>query len=290
MATRSNHPNYPTPQQMNNILQDKSPTRIIRAIEENMAAFLPVFGKQGDAFLNNPVGLKRSITNIPIALFNSVMDAQLEPEQVGPAIRLILSEAGRRNVPVLWWTGPSTRPIDLGKRLEEHGFEHDDEAPGMAVDLASLYAGMPTIEGLSIQLALEDAAFWEWSRIMALGFEVPTSMELFVNAWHDLLRQADSDSVKAYSGWLGGKPVATCLLFLAAGVAGIYSVATIPEVRRKGIGAWMTHQALLQARSMGFQVGILQSSEMGLNVYRSLGFQEYCKINMYRWPKRANTG
>lgn len=275
---------------MSNILQDKSPAKIINAIEENLSSWIPVLGKMGEAHMNDPAGVNRSITDIPIALFNSIMDARLVPDRVDATIQSILSDARGRNVPVLWWTGPSTRPVDLGKRLEKYGFDHDDEAPGMVVDLAMLNKSLPVLEGLSIQHAQEDASWRQWSNAMAIGFEVPASADFFVNAWHNLLCLADPDTILAYTGWMDGKPVATSLLFLAAGVAGIYSVATIPEARRKGIGAWMTLHPLCQARSMGYQIGILQSSAMGLSVYSSLGFQEYCKINMYRWPKRGNAG
>jgi GNAT superfamily N-acetyltransferase len=268
---------------MRDILQDGSPARLIAAIEENMSSFLPVFGKLGNSYVDNPAGVKRSITNIPYTLLNSVMDARLAPEQLDAAIQSIMADARSRNVPLLWWTGPSTRPADLGKHLEKHGFIHDDEAPGMAVDLAKLNESLPFPEGLSFQLAQDDASWQQWSNTMALGFEIPSSADFVVAAWRNLLRLADPETTLAYIGRLNDKPVAISLLFLAAGVAGIYSVATIPEARRKGIGALITQYPLRQARSMGYHFGILQSSEMGLNVYRSLGFQEYCKINVYRW-------
>ncbi len=34
---------------------------------------------------------------------------------------------------------------------------------------------------------------------------------------------------------------------------------------------------------MGYRIGILHSLPMGFNVYRSLGFQEYCKFSTYLW-------
>jgi hypothetical protein len=43
----------------------------------------------------------------------------------------------------------------------------------------------------------------------------------------------------------------------------------------------MTTRPLQDARQMGYRAGILQASEMGFPVYRKIGFQEYCKINVY---------
>ena len=274
---------------MVDILQDSSPAKLIMAIEENLFSWIPVFGKLGRELMNDPPGVKRSTTDIPSALFNSIMDVQLAPEQVDETVQFIVSDARSRNVPVLWWTGPTTQPANLGEHLEKYGFIHDDEAPGMAVDLAKLKESLPAPAGLSIQLAQDDASWHQWSSTMALGFEIPSSADFIVDAWFNLLRLANPETTLAYIGWLNGKPVATSLLFLAADVAGIYAVATIPEARRKGIGAWMTLYPLRQARFMGYKTGILQASEMGLSVYRSLGFQEYCKINGYLWRPESET-
>jgi GNAT superfamily N-acetyltransferase len=276
---------------MNSILKEFSPPKLIIANEENMSSFLPVFGHLGEFFLDNPVGVKRSITDIPIPSFNSVMDARLSTEQIEPAIRGVLDDAKVRKVPVLWWTGPSTRPQDLGKCLENNGFTLDEDGPGMAVELEKLNETLPVPDGFSIQLALSDADWRIWSRTMAAGFEVPASAGYVEKAWHNLLCYADPKTLLTYTGYLEDRPIATSLLFLAAGVAGIYAVATIPEARRKGIGALMTQYPLIQARSKGYKVGILQSSEMSLRVYRSLGFQEYCRIVSYRWqPEMVNAG
>jgi ribosomal protein S18 acetylase RimI-like enzyme len=64
-------------------------------------------------------------------------------------------------------------------------------------------------------------------------------------------------------------------------VVGIYSVGTIPEARGKGIGSAITLRALLDARRRGYRVGLLQSSEMGYNMYRRLGFETCFKIKKY---------
>lgn len=267
---------------MEHILHDLSPEKLILANEENLSAWIPLFGRLGQAFMDNPPGVKRSITNLPISLFNSVMDARLAPEQTDAAIQSIVSDARVRNVPLLWWIGPSTRPADLGKRLENNGFKFDETGPGMAADLEKLHESPTKPAGFSIQLAQGEAAWRQWSTVMELGFGAAAANELSVNAWCSILEEYPQ-TMLAYTGWLDNRPVSASLLLLAAGVAGIYCVATIPEARRKGIGALMTLQPLIQARSMGYRIGVLQASDMGLGVYRALGFREYCKIDSYVW-------
>ena len=48
-------------------------------------------------------------------------------------------------------------------------------------------------------------------------------------------------------------------------------------------GTTLTLAPLREARAMGYRIGLLDSSNMGLGVYRRLGFQEYCKMSYYVW-------
>jgi len=269
---------------MDLILRDISPNRLVTAIEENLFSWIPVFGRIWESRVNDPPGVIRSISDIPVSLFNSIMDARLAPENVEAAIQFLVADAEQRNVPILWWVGPSTQPADLAKYLEKYDFSVDDDGPGMAVILENLYENLPMAEGISIHPVQDIETQWEWCRTMAQGFEIPTSkVEFAVNSWHYLVSRVDPVTTRAYLARLNGKPVATSLLQLGGGVAGIYGVATIPDARRKGIGARVTLYPLLEARAMGYMAGILQASEMGFSVYRSLGFVEYCKISSYVW-------
>jgi len=84
-----------------------------------------------------------------------------------------------------------------------------------------------------------------------------------------------------YLGTFQGKPIATALLFFAAGVAALHSVVTLPEARYKGIGTAMTLAALREARREGYRVAILTASPYGVRIYRRIGFREYCTISRY---------
>jgi GNAT superfamily N-acetyltransferase len=265
---------------MNAILQDLSTSNLVAAIEDNLFSLMAAFCKWPRAEVHDGVEIKWSMTDIPFPLFNSIMRAQLAPEKIDATIQSIVSEAKSRNVPLLWWIGPSTQPADLGRHLEGHGFVGEGQMPGMAVNLANLNENLPTPSGLTVQRVTDDETLKQWSQICALGFEMP---DFVADATYDSMRYVDSDTDLAYLGWQNGRPVATALAKLVAGVVGIYNIVTIPEARRQGIGAAMTLTPLREARDRNYKAGILLASEMGEGVYRSLGFQEYCKIGQYVW-------
>jgi GNAT superfamily N-acetyltransferase len=182
---------------------------------------------------------------------------------------------------MMWWTGPATQPPDLGMHLERHGFTYGGDEIGMAIDLTKLNEGQPTPSGLIIEQVDEGETLKQWCHVCTVGFGFP---EFVSPAFFDLLSSIGFSAkvpIRHYLGRLNGEPVASSSLLLEAGVAGIYNVATIPEARQRGIGAQMTLEPLIEARSTGYKVGILQASDMGASVYSKLGFKEYCKIGTY---------
>ena len=278
---------------MNGILQDTSPAALIAAIEDNLFAQIPLCRKLPQAEVYDGDEIKWSITGIPFPIFNSVCRARLATQQVDSMIQSVLARAEARHVPVSWWIGPQTQPVDLGMPLEAHGFMHEGHIPGMAIDLMTLKENRALIPGFSIQQINDAETLRTWCQVGAAGFGMPDSFaDAFFDGFSRVGFNGDSSTdLLYYMGWLNDQPMATSLAILAAGVAGIYNVTTLPEARCKGIGARMTLAPLCQARAMGYRVGILHASEMGVNVYRRVGFQEYCQLDQYVWsPTPANEG
>jgi len=86
-----------------------------------------------------------------------------------------------------------------------------------------------------------------------------------------------------FVGYREHKPVAITSLLLAQGVAGIYSVITLGEARRKGIGTAMTQFALREAQHAGYTTAILQASNAGINIYRRICFNVLYYFNYYTY-------
>jgi ribosomal protein S18 acetylase RimI-like enzyme len=67
-------------------------------------------------------------------------------------------------------------------------------------------------------------------------------------------------------------------------VAGIYNVTTVPEARGRSLGRAVTAEAIVEAVRRGRRLAVLGSSDMGLPVYRRLGFREVSRLRSYAPP------
>jgi Acetyltransferase (GNAT) family len=127
----------------------------------------------------------------------------------------------------------------------------------------------PVPSGLRIRKVrtLDDLKLW--NRTCAVGFgEDPGLFELFNRP---VILSAKGTSM--YIGECSEKPVATSLLYLSNGVAGIYGVSTLPEFRGRGFGGALTAFAVKEGFSNGCDLASLQSSSLGVPVYFKLGFR-----------------
>lgn len=263
-------------------LTDLSPESLSGAIEANAVEFLLALGRAGGAEERDEPGLHWVIGGSPIAYHNCVVRAQLESERVDTAIEESVGRFRARGVPGSWHVGPGMRPLDIGERLLAHSFSLGNEL-GMAVDLNVLPERAPAPDALRIERVRDDHSLDAWARTLSLGFGEGEREAFWVRDMYRRLGYGDVGPWRHYLGVVDGEGVATATLFLAAGVAGIYFVSTAPPARRQGIGAAITLAPLIEARRLGYRVGVLGASSMGHSVYRGLGFRDYCTIGVYEW-------
>jgi len=268
---------------MNQPCHDFSEPSLIRAIEENTRAFLLTLGRPGGGEERDEPGIQWIIGGSPLAYHNCVVRAALTAETIDEAIGASLECLHRHNVAGSWHVGPTMTPAHPGERLLAHGFTAAGSEPGMAADLLHLNEQMTPPPGFAIGRVQTEQELQLWVATLGRGFG---EGEVEANRVGGQYRRAGLAGAGAwchYPGWWQGAPVATASLFLSAGVAGISFVFTLPEARRQRIGSAITLAALQEARQLGYRIGILGSSAMGYQVYRHLGFQQYCRFDLYEW-------
>lgn len=267
---------------MDAINQDVSSSGMAAAIEANLLGMVSLFGRVPGTELRDDPDLGFYVTEgVPFPLFNQVYRTRLPREGLDARIGKVREHYAARGLPFLWTVGPFTAPPDLGPRLESHGLTRVEELPGMAADLRALDADAPSPAGLTVERVGDAGAAKEYVEVMRAGFGMPEFTTGAMLSLLDVLGFAEESPFVHYAGRMSGQVVATASLSLAAGVAGIFNVVTLPEARRRGFGAALTLAALRDARRRGYRICILQSSAMALGIYRRLGFKRYSTYALY---------
>jgi GNAT superfamily N-acetyltransferase len=270
---------------MTNIIENCSNSElIIEAIEKSWFKQFAFWGSAPRREVYEDPYLKRVTLFAPErAQFNCVHLARFTPENVHMKIDETVEYFKSRKLPVQWSVGPSTRPIDLGEHLQAKGFNKVSwELPGMAVELESMNEDFPEPPGFTIKRVKDVETLKDWMQAGTEGFRLKQSTSDLLFNIESELGFSEHLPRRSYVGYLNGKPVSNSLLLMTCGVAGLFAVSTIPEARGRGIGTLISLVPLKEARERGYKVGVVHSSRMGYGVYRRLGFEDYCKIELYR--------
>lgn len=235
-------------------------------------------------------------------MFKGVWETRLTKETADQTIEETIAWFKERNAPYFfWWTRPDNSPDDLPQRLQAHGLidmaEQQKElaagikqtelgAPCMIAELSKMNETVmeKTPQGFEIREVSNESELYDFKTVFVETYQIP---EWAGQAWVDAALKIGIGKTpwRVYVGNLGGKPVATNMLFNGGGVASVYAVATLPSAQGKGIGAAVTLKPLIETRDRdGYKYAVLFSSEMGVKVYQRIGFRlTDARINRYLW-------
>jgi GNAT superfamily N-acetyltransferase len=269
---------------MKNILTGLSARKSVKsAIKANWEDYHYCLGRSPNVELSVGRYLTWLMTDLPDHFMNLVVCSQLPAEGVDDLIESTLAHFRSMNIRKLSWLAHDGVPsVEINRVLLGHGLTFKESfATEMAVDLSVLPEELPAHPGLRIVPVVDGNALRQWIHVASIGFRIS---EKFEKVWYDFFVDTVFDGqFQTYLALLNGKPVGTSQLFLSEGVAGIYNVTCIPEVRGQGIGSAITLAPLLKARELGYRIGILQASQRGYGVYRRLGFQDFGELSLYLW-------
>jgi GNAT superfamily N-acetyltransferase len=217
-------------------------------------------------------GLFAFASGHPLALFNGcVVTGGVAADELDAAIGWIR----RRYVPFRVWIdvpldggGPSA--VDrYAAVLADHSLVADEhQLPGMV--LHPVPEPVPYAPGVTVR-SVDPADQEDFAEHRAVWAESGLPLEIVVEVISAAFA-ADTD-VRLFTGYLEDRPVATSIAIRSGDVSGIYGVGTIEAARRRGVGTAVTWAAVEAGRGWGCDTIVLQATEMGLPVYRAMGFR-----------------
>jgi GNAT superfamily N-acetyltransferase len=253
------------------------------ALERNQWEFIRGFAAVPGVEVVDDARSLRVATGVPSPLFNPVLRATIADEEMDGLIEEARDWYRRRRLPWSWYVGPASGPANVAGELERRRFSKVNEPPGMAASLESL-ATIERERELEVRRVCDADLVDDWFSVFAPAFELSRAA---ARAFRDLIVAggfADAAPMRNYVGYEDDRPVATGSLVPAAGVGGIYNIATRAERRGRGIGRAITLALMHEAAEMGYEVAILWSTSAGLPVYRRLGFSERVRVPTYLGP------
>jgi ribosomal protein S18 acetylase RimI-like enzyme len=223
------------------------------------------------------------LSHVPVPFFSGVARTNLDESVVEATIERLQSIGS----PFRWWVTPSTRPKELGSILRARGFRHAYDSPGMIADLTAVPLDAPLPPGITIRQLTHVEELAQWLAVFTVVFSTPEHERAI---WHDAYVRCGVGENKPWQHFVafeGDKPLATTSVLVDSDLAGIYFVATLAEARGRGIGSAVTRAGMRYARDAGATRAALQSSEIAVSVYRSLGFVKRCVVGAYEWRPSA---
>jgi GNAT superfamily N-acetyltransferase len=249
-------------------------------MDANLAAFWGGYALAEGSLLEEFHGALLFYTPVPLSLFNTVILTGQNPASIDAVIEraaACISEQGR---PVLWRLSPTGLSDAVRAQLQRNGLHPEGRDPAMLMDLSALPLP-PQITGLEIVTVEGRSGRYDWAWLTCDAFELDPDVRQAMSNCEATIPESEFANQPRYTGYLDGKPVAVSSLVMAADLAGIYAVATLPEARKRGIGSAMTLHAMAEGKVRGAKTAVLQATEPGKPIYEEIGFTTIYEYELY---------
>jgi ribosomal protein S18 acetylase RimI-like enzyme len=210
-------------------------------------------------------------SGIDYAPCNGVMESSnrvISKQEIQDAVHFFK----HRKLPFIWWTG---------QNLEAEGFQPGGILTGIAVDITE---GIPKTTGsqkikIKVVETTDELNVFSNLSVSAFGMNAAT-MHQFQAMNMATMVQGEQLHLLAY---LGDRAVGTATLSTCPSSAGIWSLTTLPDCRRQGVGSALVLAALSEAKKRLYDqvMAILMPKGMAWGLFTKLGFKEVCQFPFF---------
>lgn len=260
---------------MGEILTDLSTTSVLAAIQANAYAFFI----RRERILGKTITEASELTWVeganaaPVAWLHGLVTTE---ETAARAARTTARFAGR-GLGEVYLVALETG--ETGAAWLAVGASGIETEHAMVIALTGLEDSLPTVDHLSIETISDDDGLQDCANVISAGRDQWTAG--FFQLTNPSLD--GQGCLRYYLARVEGRPIATATQFFWGGLGGIWWVTTVPEFRGRGVASDITRAALVNSYRLGYRAVMLKSLPDMVPMYRRMGFQEYCRINVYRW-------
>lgn len=258
--------------------------RDFEIINENLRNALAAFSYvRLSGEVDEAPGVSLVHAGVNYSLFNTAL--LTEPVPGGPVpFKNVLEEAEsffeKRSAPWSLWFCDDLLTSSERRRsrifMATHGLRLMMEAPGMiARQISEPDRELPDFDYCPVDDTRTRADF---SRVMSEAFQVPPHMADDVYAGERLWQ----GPLRGFIAYVKNQPVSTTCIVLGGDSIGVYAVATMPRMQRRGYGEALMRRALEQIRlETGITRSVLQSSAAGYQLYLRMGYRNVTRFSVY---------
>jgi ribosomal protein S18 acetylase RimI-like enzyme len=249
---------------------------------KNLAEFArasALWDRRGEIAVHDDLQLVASGTRFPAGMFNSAQALGPGPDDARArawlvhAARFFTTRARGFSVYVR-----GERDAALEQACIAGGMQLGGSPPGMLLAAKVPEPELPA--GTRIEQVADARGLADLAQVAGAGFALHGMPEVVAHKLFADPERVLSPELSCYLGYVDDRPASTAICLLSHGIAGLYWIATHPELQRRGLGAAITRRASNAAFEAGASAVILQASTHGEPVYRRLGYRV---ITDYRW-------
>jgi GNAT superfamily N-acetyltransferase len=245
----------------------------VRTMEADTFTFWAEFARRPGGATGREGGATWYRSGVTYPNYNGVLGADCD-------VDAMLAHIRSWGLPARWLISTGS-DVAIESTFRERGFVLGDEYPAMIADIAHLPA--LSLDGITVETVDRASQRAEWLDVLNDGFGLSGDDAAQVTAAHAWAIQHERDRVYLLLR-RAGVAVATAMLHMPYGVAGVYGIAVRRACRRQGLGALATLVTVRAGAERGATVAMLQATKDGFPVYERLGFRTICAFRSWQIP------
>ncbi|HEY0680644.1 MAG TPA: GNAT family N-acetyltransferase [Chitinophagaceae bacterium] len=178
------------------------------------------------------------------------------------------------------WINEENLTHEIRHTLTAAGIKEAATEPGMILDLADY---VPENVKADIVKLNTPGLLEEFAKIVSLNWDPPDRNVIDFYHMASPLLLHGKHTIEYFGSYADGRLVSVMEVFPDSEKnAGIYSVCTLSDFRRKGIGTNLLKHCLAYLKNNGYSFATLQAADDGLNIYKKLGFTEATRFYEFK--------